>query len=133
MTTYYDNYNSTNPEKISEMVGAIIVNISGKVGDEELIFSSSDGRRFVFWYEHDCCAGANITDIIGDLPDLLYVPLLMAEEVSSENEPKPYEDVESYTWTFYKFATIKGYVTIRWLGESNGYYSEGVSFRIDNG
>lgn len=69
-------------------------------------------------------------DICGDLNDLVGVPLLVSEEVhSNDPEPVPIQLVnESYTWTFYKFATTKGYVTIRFLGESNGYYSERVDF-----
>ena len=72
-------------------------------------------------------------DIVGDRKDVIGSPILLAEEVTHENEnpdvvAKIPEYQESFTWTFYKLATIKGSITIRWYGESNGYYSESVEF-----
>ena len=48
---------------------------------------------------------------------------------SADNEP---EYAESWTWSFYEFRTVGGSVTLRWLGESNGYYSEEVTFSPNN-
>ena len=74
-----------------------------------------------------------IEDIIGDIGCLLNTPILLVEEVSNKDEnPEGVtapDHQDSFTWTFYKLATVKGSVTIRWYGESNGYYSERVDFQ----
>jgi hypothetical protein len=95
--------------------------------DDSLIFEN-DQDRYIFYHSQDCCENVYIESIVGDLDDLVGVPMLLSEEVSNEAAPLcDYE--ESYTWTFYKFGTIKGYVDVRWYGSSNGYYSESVDLR----
>jgi hypothetical protein len=102
---------------------------------ENILFVSEDGRTWEMYHEGDCCETVEVEDIIGDLEDLIGSPIVLAEVVTSENENPdgvPFmegQDYSSYTWTFYKLATVKGYVTIRRYGESNGYYSEEVNFR----
>jgi MoxR-like ATPase len=61
-----------------------------------------------------------VEGIIGDLDDLVGPPITMAEEVTQNGEET---DWGLSTWAFYKLATNQGYVTIRWFGEPNGYYS----------
>lgn len=114
-----------------DMLGRDMVSVIGEVGDDTMEFLARDGSRFVFYHKQDCCESVLIEDIVGDLSDLVGSPLIVAEEVSSDDEPAPNvggSSPESYTWTFYRFATVRGSVTVRWLGESNGYYSESVDF-----
>ena len=120
-------------EKFEDLVGRVLVSVENR-NSEELIFTLDNGEAYKLYHSQNCCEGVSIEDIIGDLNDLVGSPILMAEEVTHENEnpegvpSKDYQD--SYTWTFYKLATIKGYVTIRWYGESNGYYSESVDWGV---
>jgi hypothetical protein len=109
--------------KVSVLLGKIITDIN--VCYDEIEFLTSNGEKYRMFHEQDCCESVSVEEIIGDLSDLLDSEITMAEEITNRCET---DDYESATWTFYKFATIKGYVTIRWLGESNGYYSEDVSF-----
>ena len=120
------NYTDWHAEaKMADMVGKVFTSVRNE--NTELVFENAT-ERFVFFHQQDCCEHVSIEDVCGDLQDLVGEPLLLAEEVSGETPVDFNErDYESVTWTFYKFATRKGYVDVRWLGESNGYYSEGVS------
>lgn len=110
--------------QISELIGKTCTFCNGEM------FKCSDGTEYKFYHSQDCCEYVRVYDIIGDLDDLVGSPLVLAEEVSNKDDPvTDFKPDESYTWTFYRFATVKGTVTVRWLGESNGYYSEDVSFR----
>lgn len=115
---------------IEILKGKIITEIDNSV--DEIRFTDSDGKVYLMYHDQDCCELVTIDDIVGDLNDLLNSPILEAEVVSNDEGPKNAEYDESYTWTFYKIGTIKGNVTIKWYGTSNGYYSEYVTFEEKN-
>lgn len=117
--------------EFSVLKGLTLRGINGwSAGSSETRFITTDGREFRLYHYQDCCEHVCLCEIIGDPADLLGYPLLEAEEVVGQHcgEPKQKPTDESWTWTFYKLGTIRGHVTLRWLGESNGYYSESVSF-----
>lgn len=86
--------------------------------NERLWFLTTDNYLFLMYHAQDCCESVEIEDICGDLEDLIDTPIIIAEERTEENAD------EYCTWTFYELQTLKGDVTIRWYGTSNGYYSE---------
>ena len=117
-------YNQTD---IKEMEGKTFTRVY-ELDNDTLVFENED-YRYTFYHSQDCCESVYIESIFGDLDDLVGSPLLLSEEVSSDDDGPLSDYEESYTWTFYKFATIKGYVDVRWYGSSNGYYSESVQLR----
>ena len=110
---------------LQELIGKTLT--KAHVKDGALLFEANDGSKYRLDGDVYCCnSPATVEDVCGDLKDLVGSPLLQAEEVSSGDAPEnpPEGTQESYTWSFYKFATVKGRVTVRFLGSSNGYYSE---------
>jgi hypothetical protein len=129
----------------SMLIGKVLTSASQCQGENEELVLETEDMKLIFTHDQDCCESVVIEDICGDLGDLVGHPILMAEEVSSVKPPENvtkqrdiekaaakangdyYWGIESETWTFYKFGTIKGSVTVRFHGSSNGYYSESVS------
>ena len=121
--------------KFEELLGHTLTNVENVAGDK-LVFTLDNGEKYKLYHPQSCCESVTIEDINGELSDLIGSPIVMAEEVSSNENPpdvsKEYQcSYDSFTWTFYKLATVKGYVTVRWYGESNGYYSESVDWSAD--
>lgn len=100
-----------------------------KIGEDRIELDAVDGRRFLLSHSQDCCESVSVEDICGDLADLVGTPILVAEESTSEQPPEGAEKADDEDlWTFYKLDTVKGGVTIRWHGSSNGYHSVSVDF-----
>lgn len=108
-----------------DAIGETITDIH-RIEDEEIHFTLSSGVKIVMHHEQSCCEDVVVDDICGNLHDLIDSPIIRFEERSNENET----EYGSETWTFYEMATIKGSVTIKWHGSSNGYYSESVDFKV---
>lgn len=115
---------------ISQLIGKTLVRVD-VIGKDHIMFVVGDDERYKMYHEFDYTEIVEIEDICGDMGDLLYTPILEAEEVTSEEPPEGIDpeslDVDNI-WTFYKLRTIKGGVTIRWGGHSNGWYGISVDF-----
>lgn len=119
----------------SILVGKTLTHIHVSPDNDYIQFICNDRTQYKMLHHQDCCESVYVEDINGDLNDLLNTPILRATEDSINNgdkdlKPELFNEShgDSITYTFYHLATIKGYVTIRWYGTSNGYYSESVDF-----
>lgn len=112
--------------ELAVLVGQTIASIEGcTVNSEQVTVRCTDNTAYRFWHQQDCCENVALAEFHGDPADLAGATIHSAEETG---EAGPVVDSESYTWTFYRIVTDKGTLVMRWLGESNGYYSESVSF-----
>jgi len=127
MKKYNDFLNENYGDRVSieSFLGKTFFSVE-QDGDDVINFETIDNDYYTMYHAQDCGEYVTIDDINGDLKDLVGSPILQAKEVTNDTDSMgAYDRIdESFTWTFYKLATAKGYVVIRWFGTSNGCYSE---------
>jgi Fe-S cluster biogenesis protein NfuA len=99
-------------------------------------FIDSQGVNYVLAHEQECCESVSLEDVCGDLGDLEGSPILVAEHRHGKapvgGADGPHYDYNVAEYNFYELATIKGSVTFRFHGASNGCYSMRADlFRIE--
>lgn len=119
---------------VSRLIGKTLVSADGEEFFADLVFTDTEGTKYFLGNRLEregieVSGWVHIADIAGDLSNLVGAEILQAEEVSSE--PKGGDAIQSDRWTFYRFATRKGSVVVRFSdSDSDYYYSEWVDFMI---
>jgi hypothetical protein len=108
-------------ETITEILGAL-------AGSDEITIKTASGRTFRLYHEQDCCESVDVRTVTGDLTHIIGSVVTAATETINR-DTVGYSD--SATETTFVLTTEKGSLTIFWVGESNGYYGEEVSFVED--
>lgn len=112
---------------MNQFLNKVFYKVSADTEAGILNFYAITGEYFSLYHNQDCCESVYIESISGNLDNLVDSPILRADEKVHQSE----SEYGSCTATFYTFATAKGYVDVRFNGESNGYYSESVDFHSD--
>ncbi len=115
----------SNPTTFEDLKGRTLVAVEGLSPQSTAVrFLTDGGWVCKLYHRQDCCEEVRLEDFEGEPQDLLGAPIGLAEEV--RHNQRADKDYGTATWTFYKLSTPKGHLTLRWLGKSNGYYSEAV-------
>jgi hypothetical protein len=108
--------------------GQTIRRIEGCDVGSEVVVITTDVAKYELSHVRDCCESVRLADVCGDTKDLIGYPVLLAREATMDNAIAIHDDCAQ--WTFYVLRTIRGSLTLRWVGESNGYYSMAVDFKV---
>ena len=93
----------------------------------------TDKYKYNLYHEQSCCENVRLVNVIGDIDNILNEEIIFAEEDVGANDPDWYNSHydESHTWTKFVLGTKNANVEFWFLGESNGYYGESISIKIE--
>ena len=106
------------------LIGQTITELS--TGDDTHITTNTG--KYIIFHSQDCCERVGLEKVIGNIDDVLNSPITLAEEDSQDPDWYTEKFWESHTWSAFYLETEKGRVELWFLGQSNGYYGESMTF-----
>lgn len=105
--------------------------------DDVIQLTTASGKVIRIYHDQWCCEKVRVVDTEGNWHDLVGRIIVEAtKEEIPKGDPKPDLDepfVESWTRTTITLCVDDATVISRWIGESNGYYSESVDIKEVSG
>ena len=109
--------------EFSDLVGEVLDTVDIDREENQILLTTRSGRKFVVYHEQDCCETVAISGQDGSFDKLIGKPIVEARDIAVDTGD---DEIESQTTTTLVFRVDDQTVISRWVGDSNGYYSESV-------
>jgi hypothetical protein len=110
--------------EFSDLVGEVLDAVDIDKEENQILLTTRSGRKFLVYHEQDCCEMVAISDQDGSFDKLIGKPLIEARDIAVDTSEEAIDS--SQTTTTLVFRVDDQTVVSRWIGDSNGYYSESV-------
>ena len=110
--------------EFSDLVGEVLDAVDIDREENQILLTTRSGRKFLVYHEQDCCETVAISGQDGSFDKLIGKPLIEARDFAVDTGEEGIDD--SQTTTTLVFRVDDQTVISRWVGDSNGYYSESV-------
>lgn len=121
----------SNGVDLDRLKGEIVSHVDVDKTKSEILITMQSGKQYMIFHEPDCCETVEIDrsqDGDGDIVSLIGKRIeSVSLDEESQKDPPPSEYSESWTRARVTFRTNSETVVSRWIGESNGYYSESIT------
>jgi hypothetical protein len=111
--------------EFSDLVGEVLDAVDIDREENQILLTTRSGRKFLVYHEQDCCETVAISGQDGSFDKLIGKPLIEARDFAVDTGESE-SDYDSQTTTTLVFRVDDQTVISRWIGDSNGYYSESV-------
>jgi hypothetical protein len=112
--------------EFSTLKGEVLTDVDIDAKGESILLTTQSGKVFRIDHEQDCCEHVCICDTQGNFHDIIGKVIVEASHIEKDKGDPPPEYPDSWTRTDFVFKTDDATVISKWIGESNGYYSESV-------